>query len=220
VPGDPASRIFFGGGGGAGHANDDAIGPGGRGGGIVFLLTRSISGAGTISADGADGGSTTGANRDGASGAGGGGSIVIRAAGRVDDADVHANGGRGGDQLASVAFPDDAYGPGGGGGGGLVAISSPVINVAPAAGGGASGTSGTLDNVRGSGGWDLAVSGGANVTIANGIALASGVTAENVGDYLPYVDAFLVGTGIEARLGVLDPARLRDLLDAVATYRV
>lgn len=43
------------------------------------------------------------------------------------------------------------------------------------------------------------------------IALASGVTAENVGDYLPYVDAYLVGTGIEASLGVLDARKVASL---------
>jgi predicted TIM-barrel enzyme len=47
------------------------------------------------------------------------------------------------------------------------------------------------------------------------IALASGVTAENVSTYLPYVDAFLVGTGIEARFGVLDAAKLAAPLAAV-----
>jgi predicted TIM-barrel enzyme len=49
------------------------------------------------------------------------------------------------------------------------------------------------------------------------IALASGVTAENVGTYLPYVDAFLVGTGIEARFGVLDAGKLTALLAAIKT---
>ena len=49
------------------------------------------------------------------------------------------------------------------------------------------------------------------------IALASGVTAENVAAYLPYVDAFLVGTGIEARFGVLDASKLTALLAAVPT---
>ena len=47
------------------------------------------------------------------------------------------------------------------------------------------------------------------------IALASGVTAENVVAYLPYVDAFLVGTGIEARFGVLDADKLTALLAAI-----
>jgi uncharacterized protein len=47
------------------------------------------------------------------------------------------------------------------------------------------------------------------------IALASGVTAENVSAYLPYVNAFLVGTGIEAGFGVLDAGKLSALLAAV-----
>jgi predicted TIM-barrel enzyme len=44
------------------------------------------------------------------------------------------------------------------------------------------------------------------------MALASGVTPENVRIYLPYVQAFLVGTGIERQLGVLDPAKIEALL--------
>lgn len=36
------------------------------------------------------------------------------------------------------------------------------------------------------------------------IALASGVTAENVAGYVQYVDAYLVGTGIEKDFGILD----------------
>jgi predicted TIM-barrel enzyme len=47
------------------------------------------------------------------------------------------------------------------------------------------------------------------------LALASGITAQNVGDYLPYVQAFLVGTGIEASLGVLDPKKIESLLRAM-----
>lgn len=50
------------------------------------------------------------------------------------------------------------------------------------------------------------------------IALASGVTSENVQDYLPYVDAYLVGTGIEKEVGVLDPAKLRALQARIASY--
>lgn len=44
------------------------------------------------------------------------------------------------------------------------------------------------------------------------LALASGITAQNVRDYLPYVQTFLVGTGIEASLGVLDPKKIESLL--------
>lgn len=47
------------------------------------------------------------------------------------------------------------------------------------------------------------------------IALASGVTTENVGAFLPYVSAFLVGTGIERELGVLEPAEVERLAAAI-----
>jgi predicted TIM-barrel enzyme len=46
------------------------------------------------------------------------------------------------------------------------------------------------------------------------VALASGVAAENVRAYVPYVHAFLVGTGIEARFGVIDEPKLAALLRA------
>lgn len=48
------------------------------------------------------------------------------------------------------------------------------------------------------------------------LALASGITAQNVRDYLPYVQAFLVGTGIEESFGVLDPKKIEGLLLAMA----
>ncbi len=48
------------------------------------------------------------------------------------------------------------------------------------------------------------------------LALASGVTPENVCEYMPYVNAFLVGTGLEARLGVIDPAKLEALQRAMS----
>ncbi len=47
------------------------------------------------------------------------------------------------------------------------------------------------------------------------LALASGVTEHNVAGFLPYVDAYLVGTGIEKAFGVLDAdkvARLQALI--------
>ena len=47
------------------------------------------------------------------------------------------------------------------------------------------------------------------------MALASGVTPENVRSYMPYVQAFLVGTGIEQQLGVFDPAKIEALLRAM-----
>jgi len=47
------------------------------------------------------------------------------------------------------------------------------------------------------------------------MALASGVTPENVRSYMPYVQAFLVGTGIEKQLGVLDPVKIEALMQAM-----
>ena len=50
------------------------------------------------------------------------------------------------------------------------------------------------------------------------LALASGVTTANVGEYLPYVDAYLVGTGIERELGVLDPDETKRLAMAIHAF--
>lgn len=47
------------------------------------------------------------------------------------------------------------------------------------------------------------------------MGLSSGVTPENVGQYLPYVHAYLVASGIETSFGVLDPAKTRSLADAI-----
>jgi predicted TIM-barrel enzyme len=50
------------------------------------------------------------------------------------------------------------------------------------------------------------------------LALASGVTTANVGEYLPYVDAYLVGTGIERELGVLDSDETKRLATAIHAF--
>lgn len=47
------------------------------------------------------------------------------------------------------------------------------------------------------------------------LAVASGVTPENVEPFLAHVDAFLVASGIESSFGVFDPARVRALAQAV-----
>jgi hypothetical protein len=47
------------------------------------------------------------------------------------------------------------------------------------------------------------------------LALASGVTPENVDAYLPWVDAYLVATGISRDFEHLDPARTRALVERV-----
>ncbi|MBK7536267.1 MAG: hypothetical protein IPI49_13030 [Myxococcales bacterium] len=51
------------------------------------------------------------------------------------------------------------------------------------------------------------------------IALASGVTVDNIATYLPHASAFLVGTGIEHSLGVPDPVRVTALQHTISSYR-
>jgi predicted TIM-barrel enzyme len=51
------------------------------------------------------------------------------------------------------------------------------------------------------------------------LAVASGITPENVAPFLPHVDAFLVATGIEHRFGYLEPSRVRALADAIHGWR-
>lgn len=54
---------------------------------------------------------------------------------------------------------------------------------------------------------------------ARPLALASGVTADNVGVYMSEgVNHVLVGTGIESRFGFLDPARVAALVHAVRAH--
>jgi hypothetical protein len=50
------------------------------------------------------------------------------------------------------------------------------------------------------------------------MALASGITPENVDPFLPYVEAYLVATGIEQSFGVLDPERTKALADKIHGY--
>ena len=52
------------------------------------------------------------------------------------------------------------------------------------------------------------------------MGLASGVDPENVQDFLPYVDAFLVATGIETAKysGILVPEKTKSLVDTVHNW--
>ena len=50
------------------------------------------------------------------------------------------------------------------------------------------------------------------------LAIASGITPENVGDYLDVADCFLVATGISSSFTQLDPARARALVERVWAY--
>ena len=50
------------------------------------------------------------------------------------------------------------------------------------------------------------------------VAVASGITPENVHGYLPFTNAFLVATGISSDFHTLDPARTAALVKAVREY--
>ncbi|WP_343633778.1 gliding motility-associated C-terminal domain-containing protein [Fluviicola sp.] len=134
-----ATRIFMGGGGGAGEMDNSQGGSGGAGGGIVFIQSYgSITGTGTIEANGANGQNSNPLNQtagigvkrgvDGAGGAGGGGAVIISNGTAIPaTVTLSANGGNGGDNalnFGSFASGVEADGPGGGGAGGFVNYTS------------------------------------------------------------------------------------------------
>ncbi len=124
VANDPATRLFLGGGGGAGDGNNEAAGPGGAGGGLVLLIAPTVTGAGAIAANGANGTDAMHNPGDAPGGGGAGGTIVV-ASNALSGIAIHANGGIGGNQTLQAAL--EAEGPGGGGGGGFVAMSGGAL---------------------------------------------------------------------------------------------
>lgn len=156
------AKIFAGGGGGAGGQDSGQGGSGGNGGGIVHLVVYgTISGNGTIEANGGNGQNSNPTNtptaflptsarrkgNDGAGGGGGGGYIYIKNTNPIPaSVSLLANGGAGGSHalLREPSYGGDRElcGPGAGGAGGGIAYTSgtPVTSVA----GGLPG--GTTDN--------------------------------------------------------------------------
>jgi gliding motility-associated-like protein len=135
------NRVFMGGGGGAGDENDNQGGSGGRGGGIVLIdVYGTVSGTGTIRANGANGGNAQGnpnpgfdqkSGDDGAGGAGGGGAVIVRNIQALPGSiNLAARGGNGGNQVLvlGTASSNQMDGPGGGGGGGLISFTSGTPN--------------------------------------------------------------------------------------------
>ncbi|HEY1799727.1 MAG TPA: C25 family cysteine peptidase [Terriglobales bacterium] len=139
-------RVVMGGGGGAGSRNNSdnntagaptriaQASSGAAGGGIIIIRAGSITGTGTMSANGANAYDLT-SNDAGGGGGAGGTVIVLSTGGAVGTLTANAAGGSGGD-----AWDDDAaagppiadrHGPGGGGGGGVVLLSGAgTVNVA------------------------------------------------------------------------------------------
>ncbi len=145
-----AARVTAGAGGGAGSRNNSGAivnaSSGGNGGGIVMIRAGSVTGAGSITANG---GSGIGPDNDGGGGGGAGGTVVVvTQTGGLGGLTVSAQGGAGTNAWAADAGgPADYHGPGGGGGGGLVLTSSVAgsTNVA----GGTNGTTTTDRNAYG-----------------------------------------------------------------------
>lgn len=118
-----ATASAMGGGGGAGTSND-TVGyrvSGGAGGGGVILRAGSVTGSGTINANGSIGQT---ADQDGGGGGGAGGSVVVFVkTGLLSGLTINVNGGKGGDTWLSQPLGTNGinrHGPGGGGGGGVV----------------------------------------------------------------------------------------------------
>jgi uncharacterized repeat protein (TIGR01451 family) len=137
------NRVALGGGGGAGSSNNNSStssSSAAAGGGIVMIRAGSLTGAATITANGATGFNTTASDAGGGGGAGGS-IIILTSTGGEGNLTLQAQGGAGGNAWSTQAYSNaNRHGPGGGGGGGVVLTSSvtgtPTISVT----GGASGT--------------------------------------------------------------------------------
>lgn len=117
------ARLVLGGGGGAGDMNDQAVpsGAGGNGGGLVMVRADSVSGTGTINANGGNGDSSAaGTTPDAGGGGGAAGTVLITAANGTlpSSLTINAKGGNGGNLDENNT--NELDGPGAGGGGGLV----------------------------------------------------------------------------------------------------
>ncbi len=162
-------RLVMGGGGGAGANNNSPAltSSGGAGGGIVLVRAGSVSGVGTINANGSPG--QTQAANDSGGGAGAGGSVaVIAATGNLAGLTVNATGGRGGDGFV----PGDSAHAGGGGGAGGVVYTSAAASISVA--GGANGNTNVVQNQPG-GAAHGATSGAGGVSVTSISATPTGV---------------------------------------------
>ncbi len=156
-----ALRLSMGGGGGAGTTNNGTGAPlgfassGVAGGGMALVRSGTITGSGTINANGLSAPARGDANvvlNDGGGGGGAGGTVLVIAnngSGGVGTLTVNTNGGRGGDDwpdqdpgTSGVGSGNNHHGPGGGGGGGHVFVSGAITSSVL---GGAAGIS-TTDN--------------------------------------------------------------------------
>jgi len=130
------SRLVMGGGGGAGSSDggtgdaalDGLASSGAPGGGIVMITAGSITGTGSILANGAAPFTTL--LNDGSGGGGSGGSVLVVTGVAAPGLTVNANGSAGASNTGAGA----KHGPGGGGGGGIVYSNQTLGSVTVTAG--------------------------------------------------------------------------------------
>ena len=108
---------------------------GGAGGGIVIIHAGTITGSGTVSANGQTALAT---QNDGGGGGGAGGTILVFAtSGGISGLTANANGGAGGTAWPAQApgpFPGNRHGPGAGGGGGVILASAALASTSVSGG--------------------------------------------------------------------------------------
>lgn len=119
--------LTMGGGGGAGAMNNNTGTPGGlstsggAGGGIVIIRARTITGTGTINANGTNANNSI--TNDASGGGGAGGAVLVFATnnnGSLGSLTINARGGNGGTNTGNGS----PHGPGGGGSGGFIAVTT------------------------------------------------------------------------------------------------
>jgi len=165
-----SSRLVLGGGGGAGATNDGTgtgnaglASSGAPGGGLVLVRVGSVTGSGSIIANGYNADNSV--IRDGSGGGGAGGSILLTAqnTSTLGSVALSANGGTGGTNNPAST----SHGPGGGGGAGIILTNGSVTSASAQAG--LNGL--TINNGVGVAfGAEPGTAGVANVAISNSIA--------------------------------------------------
>lgn len=114
----PSADLLTGGagaGGGAGDGVGAGTGGGGSGGGVLFVAAHTITGSGTISANGGKGGDANGTGNFGGGGGGGGGAVILIYKTKSGNETISANGG-------ALGTKNDAGGDGVAGDAGTVII--------------------------------------------------------------------------------------------------
>lgn len=166
------SRVVMGGGGGAGSNNNSVAltSSGGAGGGIVMVRAGSMTGTGTINANGANG--QTQLQNDSGGGGGAGGSVIVQSQAAIGTLSINALGGVGGNGCftsGTNTCNSTAHAGGGGGAGGVVFTSGTPTSTLAGGANGVTNAAGSQDGTR-----HGASSGGA-------IAAVTGVTTDPAG---------------------------------------